>query len=232
MTYQWILLDADNTLFDFDLSERYALKSALEYIGVSFKEEHIDLYHRINKACWRAYEEGTMTKAKLRLYRFEHFFKKIGVQADVQSFADHYMQQLGSTDFLIDGAVDLLEQLQGHYHLLLVTNGLKEVQYPRLNKTGLHPFFKGVVVSDEIGHSKPAAEFFEYAFESMAHPQKEKVLMVGDNLNADIRGGNEYGLDTCWYNPGKQQNASGIAPTYEINALHQLAGMLNPLEHV
>lgn len=228
MTYDWILLDADNTLFDFDASERHALKNALEEIGIVFEESHIDLYHRINKACWSAYEEGTMTKSKLRLYRFEQFFSKIGGKADAPSFADSYMRHLGNTDFLIDGAVDLLEQLHSGYQLLLVTNGLKEVQYPRLNKTGLQPFFKGVIVSDEIGHSKPASEFFEHAFEHMAHPRKERVLMVGDNLNADIRGGNDYGVDTCWYNPGKRPNATDIAPTYEIDALHQLTGMLNP----
>ena len=228
MPYEWILLDADNTLFDFDTSERYALKSAIEKIGIPFEESHIERYHQINHSCWRAYEAGTMTKSKLRLYRFEQFFSEIGVKTDTAAFADSYMHQLGSTDFLVEGAIELLEDLQDKYHLTLVTNGLKEVQYPRLNNTGLQPFFKWVIVSDEIGHSKPAAEFFEHTFRSIDHPEKETVLMVGDNLNADIRGGNDYGLDTCWFNPGRKPNDSSVMPTYEIHTLQQLSVMLDP----
>lgn len=226
MAYQWILLDADNTLFDFDRSERHALQTALESYGVPFEEPHIERYHRINAACWRAYEKGAMTKSRLRRYRFEQFFEEIGAAVDPGSFADTYMEALAATDFLIEGARSLLHQLERRYQLVLVTNGLSEVQRPRLANTGLDAFFPIVVVSDEIGHSKPDSKFFEHTFQQIEHPPKAEVLMVGDNINADIRGGKEYGLDTCWYNPGRRPNESSIEPTYEIELLEDLSALL------
>lgn len=226
MAYRWILLDADNTLFDFDRSERYALQSALEAYGLPFEESCMERYHRINAGCWRAYEKGEMTKSRLRHYRFEQFFKEMGVEADAGSFADTYMTALAETDYLIEGAVPLLNLLRTRYQLGLVTNGLSEVQRPRLANTGLDAFFPVVVVSDEIGHSKPDPKFFEYTFEQIEHPPKAEVLMVGDNINADIGGGMEYGIDTCWYNPVRRPNQSSIQPTYEIQVLKDLPGLL------
>ena len=99
---------------------------------------------------------------------------------------------------------------------------MKEVQRPRLQKTEIQRFFEIIVVSDEIGVSKPHPGFFEHAFHQMQRPPTEKVLVVGDNLEADIKGGNQSGTDTCWYNPKKRTNETGILPNYEISSLEEL----------
>ena len=226
MPYNWILFDADNTILDFDRSEREALQKALAEADIPFQDDYNQHYHRINKACWRAFEQGEITPEELRPRRFKLFFETIGHQADEHVVSARYLYHLSQTGFLVDGAMEQLQRLTGKYQMALVTNGLKEVQRPRIKKAGLTPYFQSIIVSDEIGHSKPNASFFEYTFEQIGHPPKDKVLIVGDSLSADIRGGAEFGIHTCWYNPGQQENSLGIAPNYEVAELQKLNAFL------
>jgi YjjG family noncanonical pyrimidine nucleotidase len=226
MKYEWLLFDADNTLFDFDRCEGSALQRALEDHGIPFADDHHPLYNEINRQCWRDYEDKKITKAELRLLRFELFFNSIGVSLDPDKFGRNYLVHLSTAAFLLDGALELLRKLQSHYRMALVTNGLKEVQRPRLEAGALHSFFDIIIVSDEIGHAKPHAPFFEYTFDQIGRPAKEKVLIVGDNINADIKGGLDYGIHACWFNPGEQNKPRNIQPTYEIRHLNELWPLL------
>lgn len=226
MTYDWLLLDADNTLFDFDRCEGKALQRALEDYGIPFSDDHHATYNVINKQCWRDYEEQKISKAELRLRRFELFFNSIGVSLDPDEFGRNYLVHLSTAAFLLEGALDLLQELQPKYQLALVTNGLKEVQRPRLTAGALSDFFDVIIVSDEIGHAKPHAPFFEYTFDQIGRPEKERVLIVGDNINADIKGGLDYGIHACWFNPKEQAHPQDIQPTYEIQRLNELLTLL------
>jgi len=90
----------------------------------------------------------------------------------------------------------------------------------------LTTFFEAVIISDEIGVSKPHTPFFDHTFEQINFPKKSEVLVIGDSLSSDIRGGHNYGLDTCWFNPKGLKNHLEIAPTYEIGELRELHGLL------
>lgn len=220
--YDWILLDADNTLFDFTRCEGEALRLALQDEGIPFAENHHPDYSRINKQCWREFEEKKITKQVLRLRRFELFFESIGVSLDPDEFGQNYLVHLSTAAFLLDGALNLLEYLHKKYHLALVTNGLKEVQRPRLEAGALSSYFDVIIVSDEIGYAKPHTPFFDYTFSRIGRPEKDRVLIVGDNIHADIKGGLDYGVDACWYNPEKEEKPPEINPTFEIRRLREL----------
>lgn len=220
--YDWILFDADNTLLDFDASERYGLEQTFAGFGVAFEATFIPIYQEINAACWRAYEDNKITKTELREIRTSNFLKAIKTDLPVDEWSYAYMTHIGETGFLLEGAMQLLDLAKEGHRLALVTNGAKEVQRPRLRNAGIYEYFDVIVVSDEIGHSKPSRAFFEYCFAQMSPAEPAKSLIVGDNLNSDIRGGQEYGLDTCWYNHYKKENNSGIAPTYEVDKLATL----------
>ena len=226
MPYNWILFDADNTLFDFDRSERYALEQALGDFNIPFQTEFLEAYHQVNKQCWKAFEEGEMDQETLKGRRFELFLQEIDAKGDAKQMGANYLQHLASTDFLISGARQLLKRFLGKYKMVLVTNGLKVVQRPRITKTQTTHYFQAIIVSEEIGASKPGAAFFEYTFEQIGHPRKEEVIIVGDSLNSDIRGGNDFGIDTCWFNPNEQKNESGIFPTFEIQSLQSLESVI------
>jgi 2-haloacid dehalogenase len=227
MNYDWILFDADHTLFDFDRSARHALTMTLDEIGVTAAEEHFSTYHRINAEAWRAFEDKRIDAQVLRRVRFERFFEAIGVEHEApEQFNAAYLGKLPDLPFFMDGALDLLDRLRLKYALGLITNGLSEVQRPRLVKSGLIEYFQVVVVSGEIGYAKPEHAYFAYAHDDMGGPDKERVLVVGDNLNSDIRGGRDFGFQTCWYNPGGGQNTSDVHPDYEIAHLGEILSIL------
>ncbi len=224
--YDWLLFDADNTLLDFTAAERHSLYSALVEEGVEWLDDHHALYHRINHECWTAFEAGQLPKEQLRTIRFERFFYEIRCTADPAAFADRYLAYLAASGHLLQGASELLDELSAHYRLGLVTNGLKEVQRPRLACSGLAAYFEVVVVSDEIGPAKPDPAFFDHAFAEMGNPAPERVLVIGDNLNADIRGSLEYGAHACWFNPEGRAPYLPVEPTFTIKSLRELPAIL------
>ncbi|MBK8705629.1 MAG: noncanonical pyrimidine nucleotidase, YjjG family [Saprospiraceae bacterium] len=225
-TYSWILFDADNTLLDFDSSERQALQKTLEESGLPYSDDILTLYNQINKACWHAFETGQISRQQLRTLRFEQFFGAINASTDIPVFSQRYLYFLSQSVYLIDGAGHLLAQLHSRYQLALITNGLKDVQRSRLELSGIQHYFQEIIISDEAGYSKPHTGFFDFTFDKIGSPAREEVMVVGDSLNADIGGGNAYGLHTCWYNPEKSENQSGISPTFEIHDLAELRALL------
>ena len=224
--YKWLFFDADNTIFDFDQSEAKAFEQAITTQEIDYHPTMLPLYKEINHQCWRELEDGKITKAELRHKRFHLFFSSIKKQANIQQFSKDYLTNLSQSQFLLDGAIDLLEEVKENHRLVLVTNGLKDVQRPRFANTDIHRFFETIVISEEIGHAKPQTAFFDYAFEQINHPPKETVLMIGDNIHADIGGAQKYGLDTCWYNHRQDTSPQDITPTYTINQIKELINIL------
>lgn len=226
--YKWLFFDADNTIFDFDKSEATAFEKAIEAQGILYQSEMLDLYKKINHQCWRDLEDGKITKAELKYLRFELFFSQIEKNANIPQFSRDYLSFLSQTNFLLDNAIHLLETVRKDHQLVLVTNGLKEVQRPRFARSQIGKYFETIVISDEIGHAKPHAAFFDFTFEQINHPAKEEVLMIGDNINADIGGAQNYGLDTCWYNHRREQKKQEIVPTFTIDNIKELISILYP----
>ena len=225
--YEWILLDADNTLLDFDQAERLALRQTIIDAGIEYKEVHHQIYHRINKKCWEDFEQGLIQQDELKHMRFRLFFQTIGTRKNPIKANKNYLQKLSESDHMIPGAKALLEQLKEYgFKLALITNGLKEVQRPRILKTKLAPYFQSIIISDEIGVAKPHAGFFNYAYQSIQHPAKSSILVVGDSLSSDIKGGNNFGVSTCWYNHHGIKNETGILPKYTIDKIEELPSII------
>ncbi len=222
MPYQHLLFDADNTLFDFDLTAQRAFSQTFVQFDMKEKAHHYEQYHVISQACWRDFEEKKITQEKLRKLRFERFFEAAKLEGNAEVFNKQYLQNLITNSTLLEGALELIQNLHRNFSLTVITNGLKELQRPRLRYTGLMPYFEVVVVSDEIGVSKPHSPFFDYTFEQLEFPDKTGVLVIGDSLSSDIKGGNNYGLDTCWFNPKDLPNSSGNNPTFEIGTLEEI----------
>lgn len=226
MPYQYLLFDADNTLFDFDQTAKDAFAATFDGFGMTQEEHHYEQYHTISQQCWRDFEEKKIDQDTLRRVRFELFFEAAAIAGNALHFNNQYLQNLILHSSLLEGAMDLMNGLHGKVPMAIITNGLKDIQRHRLERTGLTPFFEAIVVSDEIGVSKPHAPFFDHTFEQINFPDKSKVLVIGDSLSSDIRGGHNYGLDTCWFNPKGLENHLEIQPTYEIGELEELYGLL------
>jgi YjjG family noncanonical pyrimidine nucleotidase len=221
MRYRWLLLDADGTLFDYDQAETKALELTFDQAGHELRERYIEVYREINGQLWLDFEQGEVAQDHLKVYRFEQLFEAMGVALDAGAFSERYLENLGQFADLIDGAEELLQSLYGRIGMVLITNGLSAVQRSRLAKSALERYFAEVVISEEVESSKPDGRIFEVAFEKMGNPEKEDVLIVGDSLTSDMRGGIDYGIDTCWFNP-QGRARDGVAVRYEIRSLHEL----------
>lgn len=225
MEYEVILFDADGTLFDYERAEAYAFKEALSIHLGEYREEHLKEYRSINRAIWNAFEKGAIKAEAINGLRFQRFFQRIQVEQDPLLFSKTYIYYLSQADFLLEGALALLSSL-GDYRLVLITNGLSLVQHSRLEKASLKGFFGSIIISEEVGVAKPHEEIFVKALESVDHRDKDSVIIVGDSLTSDIRGGEEFGIHTCWFNPLNEENTTPWQPTYEIQRLEMLSDVL------
>lgn len=224
--YQVILFDVDGTLLDFDKAEERGIEALLAHFGVPVSEENKEKYHVLNQSYWQRLERGELTRDQVLSLRFEEFFGDFGIQVNGMEVDGLYRKQLDESAFLIDGAVEILTYLKGKYGLYVVSNGVAATQYRRLGASGLDQYFNGIFISEEAGSQKPQPGFFEYCFDKMGRRDVENMLIVGDSLTSDIRGGNGSGIDTCWFNPHRLENTAGVKVDYEIGDLAELMGML------
>jgi len=226
MAYDTILFDLDDTLFDFKLSEKNALHHAfLAFEQPSGLADYHVSYKEISKGLWRDLEHGNMSLTELGVERFRRLFLQYGVEIDAEKFNRVYLEYLGKEAHLIKGAEELCVQLQP-YVLAVVTNGFKEVQRSRIKRSPLRGTFDFIFTSEEVGFQKPDKRIFDYVFAKLGIYDKAKVLMVGDSLTSDIKGGISYGIDTCWFNRHRQENNSKVKPKFEINELTDLIKMI------
>lgn len=222
--YTWLLFDADGTLFDYDRAERLALERTLAHFGVELDEATLQSYRRFNGQVWAAFEQGAISSLALRFRRFELLFLELGLHIDAAACSDLYLRNLGQVADLLPGALEVVRALHGHYRLALVTNGLQEVQRPRLERSAIAPYIAELIISEEVGAAKPAPAYFDAARARIGNPPKEQVLLIGDNWSSDIAGAHGCGIDACWYNPGRRTPPGPVK--YEIQALEELLDVL------
>jgi YjjG family noncanonical pyrimidine nucleotidase len=201
MPYTTLLFDLDHTLLDSDASEAAAFAQTLTEFGVGEPQQHFAVYNEINKALWAQVETGALSPDQVKTARFEQFAAAIGLDADPFAMAERFALGLGANGELYPGAVEMLDEVSTIASLGLVTNGLSAVQRARIERLDLQRYFAAIVISAEVGTAKPGTAIFDLAFDQMDKPPKKTALMIGDSLSSDIRGGKNYGIATCWYNP-------------------------------
>ena len=222
MTYATILLDNDHTLVDSDTSEIEAFNLAMQNQGIPDPAAHFNTYREINLNLWHRVELGEMRPDDVRELRFEMLLERLGVSGDTAEMADDFIYGFATFGDLYPGTWEVLEQLSSQVTLGLLSNGLSEVQRPRIERLGVGHFFTAIVISSEVGTTKPGTEIFDIIFEQLGNPPKGTALMVGDSLTSDIKGGANYGIDTCWFNPTGKQAGPDDQITHEIKSLSEL----------
>ncbi|HFK1428732.1 MULTISPECIES: YjjG family noncanonical pyrimidine nucleotidase [Bacillus cereus group] len=228
--YKTLLFDVDDTLLDFQKAERSALRMLFEEKGMSLTSEIEAQYKKINKSLWTAFEEGEINRDEVVNTRFSILFKEYGEEVDGILFENNYRSYLEEGNQLMEGALQFINQIQSEYDLYIVTNGISKTQDKRLRNAGLHALFQDIFVSEDTGYQKPMKEYFDYVFERIPNFVPEEGLIIGDSLSADMKGGYVAGIDTCWFNPERKLNDSGIIPTYEVHNFEELYALLK--QHV
>lgn len=222
MKYDWILFDADETLFHFDAFKGMQLMFSRK--GVDFTQHDFEHYQKVNKPLWVDYQDGKITAHELKHSRFQEWAAKL--ETTTQELNSAFLEAMADICTLLPGAKELMEALHGKAKMGIITNGFTELQAIRLERTGMTEFFDHVIISEEVGVAKPDAGIFSHALEVMGNPCKSKILMVGDNPHSDILGGINFGIETCWLNSHREEQVQGISPNYTVNSLHQLREIL------
>ena len=221
------LWDVDGTLLDFLYSQRYALTKCFATIGREINEEILNRYTQINDFFWKQLELGVITKEELLVGRFIQLFQEYEIYGvDVDEFRREYQEGLGSVYSYIDDSLNICKSLQGKVKQYVITNGVTSTQLNKLNLSGFADIMEELFISEQIGAPKPQKAYFDYCLSHIEEKDKSKILIVGDSLSSDIKGGIGAGIPTCWYRSDDAENPTDLSPDYEISDLHELLDIL------
>lgn len=223
---KYVFIDLDDTIFDFHKAEAIALTQMLSEFKITPSESVKKRYSEINKSQWELLEKKLKTRKEILIDRFTIFFSEIGADVDSLKAKEIYENFLGNGHFFIDGAEELLESLYGKYRLYLASNGTESVQTRRIALSGIQKYFDRIFISQAVGFDKPAKEFFEKCFSTIADFSIDEAIIIGDSLSSDIKGGINAGIRTCLFNPKKKENLSGIIPDFEVANLSEIPTLL------
>ena len=223
-----LLWDVDGTLLDFAQAENYGIRKCFEVFGLGeCTDEMLGRYSVINRKYWEALERGELTKQQVLHNRFVEFFEAEGINFDrIDDFNDEYQERLGDKAFFCNNAYETVSALKGKYHQYAVTNGTIVAQERKLTQSGLINLFDDVFISDKIGFEKPSMDFFNAVQEKIGAFSHDEVMIIGDSLTSDMRGGNNADILCCWYNPHNAQNKYDIKIDYEIKDIAEVLKIL------
>ncbi len=203
MKYKYFLFDIDNTLLDFHKAEEQAFKNASAIFNIRCSDEDYRRYSAINDGYWKKLEKGLCTREEVTKNRFKDYLPTVNAtNINPVEFNSTYLNQLSLGNQLIDGADEVIKQISllgGEIYI--ATNGILKVQTKRLSTLSFMKYVKGVFVSEDLGYSKPNVKFFEEAEKRANISLKGNSIIIGDSLTSDIKGGSDFGIDTCWFNP-------------------------------
>ena len=223
-----IFWDLDHTLWDFDKNSDLTFFKILNENTIKVDvSSFLKTYHPINRKYWELYRLNKVSKAHLRFHRLSDTFKELCVEVpDIQinKLSIDYINHLSDFNNLIPNAITVLENFHSNYNMHIITNGFKEVQRKKLEKSGLSKYFTTITISEDVGFKKPSKEIFLQAV-AKANAIIENSVMIGDNFNADIIGAKSVGMKAIYYNfhQTKEKQLSGV---FKINDLLELKDIL------
>ena len=227
MKYKHIFFDLDHTLWDFDTNSRLTLQDL--YLSFSLAQKGVDdfdLFHKNylahNDLLWARYRNGLIKVDELRWKRMwlSLLDFKIGDEALARSMGDQFLAGLPSRKVLFPHTTEILQFLTDKNYLLhLITNGFETTQHEKLKNSGIDKFFIEVITSEGSNSLKPHKAIFDYAFKKTRSACHE-CIMIGDNMEADIQGAINAGIDQVYVNHLNIEPT--IKPTYTVNSLKEL----------
>lgn len=201
-----VFIDIDNTLLDFNAFVKFCIKKGFEEFGIAeYDDSMYDAFKRVNDGLWLRIEDKSLSFEELKKIRWNLVFREIGVEFDGVFFEKYFRKVLSTCAIHVDGALDMVKYLSEKYIICSASNGPYEQQVNRLEIGGFGDYIKYHFISEGLGASKPANEFFDRAFDILNEGRNEKIrpeetIMIGDSETSDMQGGINAGMKTCFFN--------------------------------
>jgi len=230
MNYTHLLFDLDHTLWDFERNSSEALNEVylfydLQRFNAFSCQEFVDKFKTVNTILWEKYDRDEIDREFIRTRRFEMVLTQLGLKTtDIpDDISNTYLSICPTKENVIPDAFEVLDYLKGSYQMHIITNGFDDIQDTKLNSSNLRGYFDKIFTSEAVGHKKPSKEMFNKAVE-MIGVDKKSCLMIGDNLETDIKGALNADLDVIFFNPDNMEH--DLPVTYEIQKLLDLKSIL------
>jgi len=227
---QHIFFDLDRTLWDFDRNSAEALGELFDELklreaGIDDPQDFIQTYICKNDECWELYRLNKIIKADLRSLRFTMALEHYGVKDKslAMAMSDAYIERSPVKTGLFPNTMETLEYLSKKYVLHIITNGFEEVQYIKMEKSGIRNYFKHITTSEKAGCKKPDERIFQYAM-AVGNASTYNSLMIGDDEYIDVRGAENAGMKSILFQPDKDKTYAG-----DIQVIHDLGQLLTLL---
>ena len=201
-----VIIDIDNTLLDFDKSSFHAIELAHKMQNLQFDNTILSEFLKTTEKFWAKIEKGEITRETLYKERWKEIYTNLNINADGPKTEALYRKLLYECAFEIEGAREILEYLSKKYVVCVASNAPYNQQVARLKKIGFDKYISHVFISEEIGADKPNTKFFDVCFSRLNTILPNEAVIIGDSLSADIIGGKNYGLKTCWFDLKKTLN--------------------------
>ncbi len=221
-----VLMDVDDTLLDFNECARENIRTCFRKNGLEYSDLIFDFFLARNIRLWKQIEDGLLTIDELHRTRWAGIFRDLGIDADGPSFEQDFILGLQETSVPVIGAHEIMEYLHMRYRIYVVSNASNKQQTKRLEKAGLMQYVNGMFGSIDIGINKPAQRYFDHCFSHMDGIRPADTVIIGDSLNADIKGGAEYGLHTIWFNLRNADSSLSFVPDFTVYSLPEIKSIL------
>ena len=199
---QHIFFDLDHTLWDFDKNSGLTFEKIFEIHEVDVSlEKFLNVYEPINFKYWKLYREEKVTKQELRYGRLKDTFNEIDISLSdqlIDNLSEDYIAYLSSFNYVFDSTYDVLDYLNAKYELHIITNGFEEAQEKKMKASNLRKYFNTVTNSEMVGVKKPNPKIFNFAMD-LANAKPEHSVMIGDSLEADIKGAIDVGMQALYF---------------------------------
>ncbi|MFN3405255.1 MAG: YjjG family noncanonical pyrimidine nucleotidase [Cytophagaceae bacterium] len=229
--YKHIFFDLDHTLWDFEknctetLQELYDLHRMSEFQSFSV-QDFIKEYLFVNDSMWKDFNAGLLTKKDIRDLRFKYTFERLGVEEKhiPMTINEEFLRLCPAKGHLLPYAHDVLSYLHKKYILHILTNGFTETQHIKISTSNLRIYFNEIIHSEHVGYPKPDKRIFEFAINKAKAGSCEDCIMIGDDLEADILGARNAGMDHIFLNRKNLKHSEEVM--FEIKCLSELYKIL------
>lgn len=230
MIYKSLFIDLDDTLWDIHLNGKECLEEIYNDYGYSKYyptfNEYYNVYMPSNNHLWGLYRQGSINKEELIVERFLIPVREFGIDDPeyAKKISDDFLERTTRKTKLIDGTIELLEYLKPRYRMHILSNGFREVQFKKIENSGLRPYFDKIILSEDANINKPHAGMFTFALKN-TNSKRDKTIMIGDSWEADIVGARNSRIDQIWFNPSQNKPVE-FEPTYTVDSLLKIKDIL------